>query len=217
MGQQPASPFPSAGGSAASMSPAMHPLAPARQKKKLLAMIILVVAALVVVGALLFIGMKLLGGVKLEQYSNDSISVLVPAGYTKTEENGGASFKEKGGDKSNQSEVIAYYEPLPSGLSEGQIEQVRGNLRTVLQQAVENASGSGIVAKNVKIVDVTFNGDKALKLSADATRDGKKVGNYTMIAGINSKGVYVVGVGVHKSDPGLSKKVDTIINSFKIK
>ncbi len=100
------------------MGPASHPLAPAKQKKKMMAMLVLVIAAVLVIAVVAFVAMKLLGGnIKLEQYSNNNLSVLVPVGYEKTEENGGASFEEKEGEKDTRSEVIAYYEALPSGLS----------------------------------------------------------------------------------------------------
>jgi hypothetical protein len=214
---QPGSPFPSAG---TPMGPASHPLAPAKQKKKMMAMLVLVIAAVLVVAVVAFVAMKLLGGnIKLEQYSNNSLTLLVPADYAKTEENGGATFKEKEGSEATQSEVIAYYEALPSGLSESDLEQFRGTLRTVLEQAAESsvASATNRKIENMKIVDITFNGDKALKLTAEGVENGKKVGTYTMIAGLNSKAVYMVGVGAHTSDSGLAKNADKIINSFKLK
>lgn len=215
---QPGSPFPSAG-APSSMNPAFHPLAPAKQKKKAMAMVVLVVAALLVIGVVAFVATKLLGGsIKLEQYSNNNLTVLVPANYNRIEENGGATFEEKEGTDDTRSEVIAYYEALPSGLSEGDLEEFRGTLRTVLEQAAESsASTDGKEVKNMKITDITFNGDKALRLTADAVADGKKVGTYTMIAGLNSKAVYMIGVGAHTSDPGLAKSTDKIIDSFKLK
>jgi hypothetical protein len=211
MGGAPITPMPSMG--------MPHAGIPGGNRRKPFMIAAFAVVGILVIGIVAVLAMKMLGGsVKLETFSNENLSVLVPAGYSKTPENGGASFEEKEGASGTHSEVVAFYEKLPSGLSDSDIQQVKSSLKSVLQNAAESsASQSDQEIKNIKITDTKFKGDDALKLTGDAMRDGKTVGHYTLIAGVNKNAVYMVGVGVHKSDPGLGKKVDQILNSFTLK
>jgi hypothetical protein len=214
----PVAPMPGENSSFGPANPAPLPAAAPAGNKKMLMLLLIIVAGVLVLGASIFGVMKMIGSsVKLERFSNDNLSVLVPVGYKKTEENGGATFEEEG-EESTRSEVVAFYEKLPEGLSEEDVQQVKDSLKTLLEGAAESsASQEGQEVKNVKVTDTTFKGDEALKLTADAEKDGKKVGSYTIIAAVSDKAVYLVGVGVHESDAGLSKKVDEIINSFELK
>jgi len=212
---------PLAGMPPVSTAPSFQAASPQTQggsKKKLIMLIVGIVVLLALIVGGWFGYNKFFAGIKLEKYSNSNISLLVPAGYAKTEENGGATFDEKNASDDTKSTVIAYYQAYPEAISDDELASVKTELRNQLKSAAQGAvASSGETVDDLNITDTTFKGDAALKLTGTAKKDGKKIGDVTIVAVANKKAVYLVGVAAHTSDPGLKKKTNTIINSLEVK
>lgn len=197
---QPGAPAPASGGN----------------KKKMM-LVVGVVVGLAVVAAIIFGAMKFFGGksIKLETFSNENFSLLVPVGYKK-EEGAVIAFQEPG-DKDTQSAVLAQYEKMPETIEESQLAEVRKLFKEQIQQSAPSFVNSDEELKDLKVEDTTFKGQEGILITASIAKGGKVVGDLKMVAVINTEAIYIVGVGVHNSDKDLHKKVDTIINSFELK
>jgi len=200
-------------------TPAATQVTPTHKSTKKRSIIIAAAVAALVVLAITFAALILrTPGVTLETYSNDTYSVLVPKGYTKSASGAdGLTFREATGKDDTRSEVVVFYRTLPAGLTDSGRAQLKASFKENLLSAAQSSSENGATVVNGKTTDITFKGTDAVKLTAESKKDGKKVGDYTLIAGLNTKGMYIIGVGAHKSDPALAKKTDQIINSFTLK
>jgi hypothetical protein len=179
--------------------------------------IVIVVAVLALVAAGWWAYNKWFKGIELETYNNENYTLLVPVGYNKEEDNDFQEFKEPG-DEDTQSEVMAYYAAFPEPITADQVSQFKDLLKSELEDAAKNnLANPNDKVEDLKITDVKYKGEDALQLTATVTRDGKKEGEVKLVAVINTNEIYMVGVGAHVSDPGVSKEMDNIINSFEKK
>jgi hypothetical protein len=190
------------------------PDAPKRKDKKTI-LLFVILAIIFLTGLGWFVYNKWFSSITLETYSNEDFSISVPADYNR-EDKEFIEFKEKG-PSSSQSEVVAYYALLPSAIGADQVDEFKELFRDELSKEAEKLADSDEKVEDLKITDTTYKGEDALQLTATVTRDGKKEGQVKLVAVINEKEVYLIGVAAHVSDPGVAKNIDTIINSFTLK
>lgn len=219
-GPQPPQHGPSApvhGGDAAPSPFSTAPPAPGGKKRTIVIIVIAVAALLLLAGGTYFVTKMLGGNIKLEEFSNENVTMLVPVGYEKTEESGGTTFKEKEGEEGTRSEVVVYYQELPESVTDEDIPELKEALKGQLEEAATSATGENKELKNINITDITFKGSDAFKLTAEAYDDGKKAGTVTLVAGVKDRALFMVGVAAHEGDPGVERKIDEIINSLQLK
>jgi hypothetical protein len=189
-----------------------------RSKQTLLLIGLGVGAVLILALGVLFASKTLNPSITLTTYSNDSYSMLVPKGYTQSASGSdGLTFKEATGEDNARSEVVVFYRAIPAGMNASDLTKVKDTLKDNLLTAVNSSTENDAKIVNVKTTDITFKGSDAIKLTASSQTDGKTTGNYTLVASVSTKGMFIVGVEAHKSDPALAKKTDQIINSFTLK
>jgi hypothetical protein len=187
------------------------------KKKRLLIAGAIVLAALAAAIALTMVTMSMLASIKLTGYSTAKYSLQVPAEYKKTVSGDSVTFKEDE-KKSTQSQVMVYYSDFPTTLSDDQVRTIRETLRTQLTSAAESLTEEDDQeVKDLKVNSVKYHSADALELTASVAEKGKTAGDIRVIAVVNSKQLYMVGVAAHNGDKGLQKKTDSIIDSFKLK
>lgn len=191
----------------------MQPQSSRGSKKRLIVGLSIIGAALVLLGVGAYFAMKMLGGIKLEAYKDDNFSMMVPVDYTTEDLGDGVSFTEKG-DKKTSSAVAANVTPYPAEATDEQIDEYIEQFKETMQDNVKETDEGGVV-KNIVVTEVTHNGNKALKLTADHEIEGVTEKGF-IVAGFTKNELYVIAITVDPTDPGLLKKVDTILDSFKL-
>ena len=188
------------------------------KNKKKLVMLIIAVAAVIILAVGGWFGYKaFFGGIKLETYTTNGLSMLVPSGYDKKDKSGATAFIKPGGNEDDNSGVFLFAQAYPQSITADQQKQVQTEIKTELQNTTESFVSDKDKMENVKITDITYKGHAALKMTASAIRDGKKIGDITLIEFTTDKSLYMVGVAVRTEDGSLGKSTDKIINSLEIK
>lgn len=181
--------------------------------KKLIAIIlgaVLLIAAGVSVYFLLF------SGIKLSTYNSDKFSVQYPEGYGQKAEDSGVTFTEPG-DEATASSVFAYFSEFPEEIDQEQIDIFKSAFKEQVESNFGGVTGSDMQITDTKAEDVTYKGQSAMQITGTAKRDGKDAGSMKLLVVIDTKKLYMVGVGAEKSDPGVAAATDKIINSFTVK
>jgi len=188
-----------------------------RPNKKVIMIVVTTLLLLIVIGGGYFAFTKFMGGTKLEKFSNSHFSIKYPKGYEKDESEYDAEFTEPNSEEKTKSYIIVTFgesnEEINDKLLEKEFKvyesdinaQVSDELR--LMQKVENGKSERINHK----------GSKALKVTADVTENGKKIGTAHLLLGVNKKQYFLVLLYAHNSDPGVEKKADAILASFDLK
>jgi hypothetical protein len=191
------------------------PPTPAKSKPptKLIAIIlgaVLLIAAGVSAYFLLF------SGIKLSTYNSDKFSVQYPEGYQQKAEDSGVTFNEPG-DEATASSVFAYYSEFPEEIEQEQVDIFKSAFKEQVESNFGGVTGSDIELTGTKAEDVTYKGSNALQITGNAKRQGADFGKMKLIVVIDTKKLYMVGVGAHTSDAGVASATDKIINSFTVK
>lgn len=187
----------------------------ARRSKKFKLIGIGIIAATVLalgVGAYFVYGA--LSGIKLKEYKGDGYSLLVPADYEEKEEGIATVFEEDDKEES-ASQLRVAGEAFPRAVTDEEVDSLIELFKQEMERSVDEFSGENEV-ENVEITDTTHKGHKAVKITADAQKDGKNVGRIVMIFAFTKNGYYGLAVVAHHQDTGLNKKIDAIIESFEI-
>jgi hypothetical protein len=181
--------------------------------KKLIAIIlgaVLLIAAGVSAYFLLF------SGIKLSTYNNDKFSVQYPEGYDQKAEDSGVTFTEKG-DANTASSVFAFYSEFPEEIDQEQVDIFKSAFKEQVETNFGGVTGSDMQITDTKAEDITYKGQSAMQITGTAKREGKDAGSMKLLVVIDTKKLYMVGVGAEKSDPGVAAATDKIINSFTVK
>jgi len=185
-----------------------------RAKKFKLIGVGIIAAAVLALGVGGYFVYGALMGLKLKEYRGDGYSLLVPADYKEEEEGSTIIFKEDD-DEDSASELRVAGESFPRTVTDEEIDTVVESFKQGIEQGIGEFSGENEI-KNVQITDTTHKGNKAVKITADAVKDGKNVGKVVMVFAFTHEGYYGLALIVHHQDTGLDKKVDAIIESFEI-
>ncbi len=204
-----------------------------------------IILASVIVGVLLLIGggvfafTKMTGGIKLAKYSGSKFEILYPGNYEKKEFDEGRQvlFTEPDSKKDaknskedkldlksdlsdmgdNDSAVIVAADEIPEEARK-EIESKKEDFFNSFEKQLKDGSSDD----NKKIV--LDKSERTKHLSNDALilkgvykKKGKKVGNINIVIALGNDKYYVIMVVAHDSDPGVQKKADKIIDSFKLK
>lgn len=155
--------------------------------------------------------------VKLTTYSTAAYSLEVPDGYQKDTSGSTVNFNEVDAD-ATQSRVMVYYSAFEVPLPAEQVKSIRDTLRTQLGTAVEDLAKKGSQKlEDLKISEGKFHDQDALWLNASVSENDKPSGKVKLVAMIDSKRLYMIGVAAHAADKGLVQQTDAIIDSFKLK
>lgn len=192
-----------------------------KQKLKLPKWLLLGAPAVIVVVvlAVVFLLPLINGGLKLETYSGDGYSALVPKDYEKTTVSGATAFKENGDeDEETKSAVIVNSEPYGYDLTADQLNDVKEyfkeNAESLISSSVSKNGSNEL--NNFDIKDATVDGHDAFRISADVEKDGKKVGVVTGVVIFGKEDLFMLLVAAHNDDKDLIKSADKIISSIKV-
>lgn len=185
-----------------------------------------IILASIIAGVLLLIGggvfafTKMNGGVKLVKYSDENLEMLYPEGYKKKSvAGGGVRFTEpedKDPKDDGQSVIEADVSETPGDISESDKKKTFDKFEEHLKE------NDGSLDEDAKItIDkserIKHNGNDAIKLRVTVKEGDKKVGTQVAMFAISKDKIYIISVAAHISDPDLSKKADTIVDSIKPK
>lgn len=176
----------------------------------------------IILGAVLLIAagvsayFLLFSGIKLSTYNGDKFSVQYPEGYEQKAEDSGVTFNEKG-DEATASSVFAYFSEFPEEIEQEQIDIFKTAFKEQVESNFGGVTGSDMELTDTKAEDVTYKGSSALQITGKAKREGADAGSMKLIVVIDTKKLYMVGVGAHASDPAVASATDKIINSFTVK
>lgn len=188
-----------------------------KRKKKPVLFIVLAAITVVLLAGGAFAASKFLGGIKLETYSNSSFSISYPKGYEVNESaDGTTTFKEPKQPEDTQSGVVVGINHVPKGIDKAERGKVFKSIEASLED-LETFKDDGQKVINVDKEIIQFEAADALKIHAEIEKDGKKIGEVSLLAGVTEKYVYTAIAYGHISDPGVLKKIETIIQSFDLK
>lgn len=176
----------------------------------------------IILGAVLLIAagvsayFLLFSGIKLSTYDSDKFSVKYPEGYEQKAEDSGVTFNEKG-EEATASSVFAYYSEFPEEISQEQIDIFKTAFKEQVESNFGGVTGSDMQLTDTKAEDIAYKGSDALQITGKAKRGDADAGSMKLIVVIDTKKLYMVGVGAHASDPGVATATDAIINSFTVK
>ena len=188
--------------------PAKHGL-----DKKLIAIIL---GALLVIAAAVAAYFLFFSGIKLATYNGDKFSLEYPEGYEKKDVDEGVQFNEPGNSETASS-VFAFYSEFPEELTQEQVDQYTELFKEQAQSSFGTVANTDIEAKDVKVTEVQYKGQKALQMTGKGVKNGVDAGTLKLIAVLNKKEIYMIGVGAHNSDPGVASATERILNSFTVK
>ena len=211
--QMPATPAP------APLPPTPPPVRPRRSKtlRILLAALVVIGVFLAAAGATMLVLKLTSQNIKLTTYATSRYSLQVPESYQKDASGTTVNFNEPDKDPT-QSRVMVYFSGFPTPLPENEVKSIRDTLRTQLGTSVEDLAKKGTQKlDDLKVSEGKFKGKDALWLRASVSEDGKPSGKVKLVAVIDSKQLYMIGVAAHEADKGLWQHTDEIINSFVLK
>lgn len=185
------------------------------ERKQLIKKLIIGAAAITVIAVVIgIVLLKLNSGLKLTSKSTTDYSMLVPEGYKEKIGNDVVSYEEPEGGEETRSGVFVFHESYPGGA--GLTSQQKDEFFKAAEQIPQTLLATqGVTAKDFKVERTTFKKNDALKFSGRID-DGENSGELKGMFILGDKAFYMVFVAAHKSDPGLIKKTDKIVNSFEI-
>lgn len=187
----------------------------AKAKKFKLIGIGIIAAAVLLLGVGGFFVYKVMSsGLKLEEYKGDGFSVLVPADYEQTKQDGMTVFKEDD-DEESRSQIGVERRAFPRTLTDREIDDIIDLTKEGLEGYAANFSGKKEVT-NVKVTETTHKGHKAVRLTADGEEDGKRIVKVYALFVVTDNALYTFIAGIHHQDTDLDKKFDSIVESFEI-
>jgi len=155
--------------------------------------------------------------IPLTTYEGKGYSILVPKDYTKKNNfsDSDISFEEPNADSEERSEEsISVLSDIKDGRDE-LIKQVDANLTE--DKVKDSFTEEDTKLENYKVEKTTYDGHDARKITATATKDGKKVGSIHMMMVFGDNDFYYVTLLAHVSDPSFEHASGKILSSLKLK
>lgn len=184
-------------------------------RKRKIANLVISVCVLLAIGASIFGFVTWKNNrLRLETFSGDGYTILVPSGYKESEQFPFTGFAEDD-DEATQSAVMVMMQKYEKVMTRDEFSKltVAANEATIRQSM--SATGAGnITYGNVRIESDLKEGHNTYTGFADTIKDSEIIGKLYFKYSFSTTGATAVIVAAHQSDPQVSKNAQKIIDSL---